>query len=97
MRDEEYVKSKQVNFNTLLLVIVNALVLIVCFFFKHELQIIEDNEKLLWSQMMPRKEIELQILNMQERNNKSDLAINDVKIKLIALELEIVKLKSQTK
>lgn len=84
-------KPKQVNFNSILLGLVNLMIITIGFFAKHEMEKVEDNQNRLWQAIMPRHEIEVELQAIKAQQNRADAEMIDLRSKLTALEISVAK------
>lgn len=80
-------EPKQLNFNTVLLALVNIMIIVIGFFAKHEMERVEAVQAKLWEGMMPRHDIEVQFvriegeqLELRRRMNLMELDIARIKV-----------------
>jgi hypothetical protein len=85
-------KRKQFNVNTGLLTVCNLLVLVVGFFFKHELERMEDGQAKLWIAIMPRHEIEIQIQEIKSVQTHCDTRILELQARQTLIEISLAKM-----
>jgi hypothetical protein len=85
-------KPKAVNFNSILLLLVNGLILVTGFFAKHELEKVEQSQQQLWQAIMPRHEIEIELASIKSQQNRCDLELVEVRSKLTTLEISVARL-----
>jgi hypothetical protein len=84
--------QKQVNFNSILLALVNMLLLIVAFFVKAEPQKLETAQDKLWQAIVPRTEIELRLSDLRGQQTRTDADLTDLRSKLVLLEISVAKM-----
>lgn len=84
-------RPRQVNFNSLLLLLVNVMILIIGFFAKHELEKIEQSQTQLWAAIVPRREIELEMSAIKSQQARFDLELIELRGKLTLLEINVAR------
>ena len=82
---------KQLNLNSLLLLLVNGLVLVTGWFAKHELEKVEQSQQQLWAAIVPRHEIELELSAIKSQQSRFDLELIELRGKLTVLEISVAR------
>jgi hypothetical protein len=85
-------KPKPVNFNSILLFVVNLLIVITGFFAKHELEKVEQSQDKLWAAIMPRHEIEVELAGIKAQQNRCDLELVEIRGRMTTLEISLARL-----
>jgi hypothetical protein len=85
-------KPKVINFNSILLLLVNCLILTTGYFAKHELEKVEQSQQQLWSAIMPRHEIEVELAGIKAQQSRSDMETVEIRSKLTGLEISVARL-----
>jgi len=83
---------KQVNLNSLLLLLVNLMIIIIGFFARHSLEKLEVSQEKLWLAIVPRREIELELSGIKSQQTRFDLELIELRGKLTVIEISVARM-----
>jgi hypothetical protein len=85
-------KARNMNANSVLIILANVLILLCSYFAKHELERLEAAQIALGSAIVPRHEIETQMNAIKDHMHELDLQVIELRSKQTSLEISVVKM-----